>query len=192
MRRRPRRPFNEQGSYPGDPEYEAAGIFESVTKPRVEAAITGKRSNGSSASGSYLPTYLDGWALADGFEENVSFLTLDYLDPDSVELGRQFNAIAPMLWMAAGSVGSPEAWDGKAPWSIPPSSTYAVLFDEQQINEFVQVLADSQVTHVWLVTNSHSAYTEMRQLLPDDLIEVRQLYADYLRNFTLHSGLLRL
>jgi len=31
----------------------------------------------------------------------------------------------------------------------------------------------------------------MRQLLPDDLVEVRQLYADYLRNFTLHSGLLR-
>ena len=66
-----------------------------------------------------------------------------------------------------------------------------MLFDEERINEFVRVLAESGVTHVWLVTNSHSAFTEMRLRLPDDLTEVRQLYADYLRNFTLHSGLLR-
>lgn len=183
--------MNAEGKFVGDSAYEAEGIFESVARPRIEAAVTGHRPDGSAVNGSYLDDYLDGYAFEDGFEENVRFLKLEYLDPDYVALGRQFNAIAPLLWMAAGSVGSAEEWDGKAPWSIPTSSTYAVLFDEEQINEFSEAVVESGVTHVWLVTNSHSAYTEMRQRLPDDLIEVRQLYADYLRNFTLQSGLLR-
>lgn len=185
------RTLASKGVYKGDPSYEALGIFESVTKPRCEAAIKGVRPNGDIVPGEYSNKFLQGHGYSDGFHENAAFFRLDYLDPDSVELGRQFNAIAPMLWMAAGSVGSPEEWAGKAPWSIPDSSTYAVLFDEEQINEFSEAVAESGVTHVWLVTNSHSAFTEMRQLLPDDLVEVRQLYADYLRNFTLHSGLLR-
>jgi len=47
------------GTYPGDAEYEAAGIFQSVTRPRVEALITGHRTDGRcpaamSAAGRWL------------------------------------------------------------------------------------------------------------------------------------------
>ena len=98
-----------------------------------------------------------------------------------------------MLWMAAGSVGEWEEWDGVSPWSLPEGSTYGVLFDEVHIAEFSEAVeAHPSVTHVWLVTNSRAAFTEMRQLLPEDLLEVRQLYRDYLRNFTVNApGVLR-
>ena len=98
-----------------------------------------------------------------------------------------------MLWMAAGSVGEWEEWDGVAPWSLPEGSTYGVLFEEQHLARFVRAIeAHPSVTHVWLVTNSDAAFLEMRETLPARLVEVRQLYRDYLHNFTVNApGVLR-
>ena len=179
--------------FKGDPEFEALGIFEAVAMPRCEAAITGVRPDGERVSGEYADGYLDDHSYADGLEENAVFLRLDYLDPDLVELGRQFNAIAPMLWMTAGSIGEWEEWDGTAPWSAPKGSTYGVLFDEDHLTGFSEAVeAHGSTTHVWIVTNSHAAFAEMRQALPETLVEVRQLYRDYLRNFTVNApGVLR-
>ena len=106
---------------------------------------------------------------------------------DTVALGREFNAIVPMLWMAAGSIGNWEVWDGTSAWSLPASSTYGVLFSEEQITSFAAAIeARDRCTHVWLVTNSHSAFAEMRTVLADHL-EVAQLYRDYLRTFAVIS-----
>lgn len=183
--------LRDDGHSPGDRDWEALGIFSNITRPRIEAAVTGRTRSGTKIEGDYR--FTDEFPMADGFEANVEFFRLDYLDPDKVELGRQFNAIVPMLWMAAESVGQWEEWDGSAPWSLPKGSTYGVLFDEDHLSGFAAgVDAHASVTHVWLVTNSHAAFVEMRQALPDNLVEVRQLYRDYLRNFTVNApGVLR-
>lgn len=188
-----RKRLSKAGYFAGDPEFEAEGIFESVTKPRVKAAITGVTPDGDPVEGEYLDQYLPERSYSEGFEEDTDFFDLDYLDPDLVELGRQFNAIAPMLWMAAGSVGEWEDWDGAASWSLPNGSTYGVLFDEDHLSDFAEAVeAHSSITHVWLVTNSPAAFAEMRQALPEVLVDVRQLYRDYLRNFTVNAlGVLR-
>ena len=172
----------------GDAEFESAGIFEAVTKPRCEAAIGGSRPDGTPLSGKYPDRYLPDHEYADGLDENAVFLRLDYLDPDLVELGRQFNVIVPMLWMAAGSIREWQEWDGNAPWSLPEGSTYGVLFDDQQSAPFAQAVeAHPSVTHVWLVTNSRTSFLEMRSALPKKRrLRVRQLYRDYLHNFTVH------
>ena len=182
-----------RGIYKGDAEFESQGIFEMVAKPRCEAAIKGIRADGTQLSGKYPNRYLSDHSYADGLDENVTFLRFDYLDPDLVELGRQFNAIVPMLWMAAGSVGDWEEWDGIAPWSLPAGSTYGVLFDEHHIARFSRVVeARPSVTHVWIVTNSDAAFLDMREVLPKGLVYVRQLYRDYLYNFAVNvPGILR-
>src|SRR4051812_44986843 len=61
-----------RGKRPGDREFEALGIFEQVTLPRCESAITGRRPDGTPVEG----TYLDGAAFADGLNENVEFFRL--------------------------------------------------------------------------------------------------------------------
>ena len=61
---------------PGSPEYEAEGVFERVTRPRCEAAVSGRRRDGLRAVGKYL----NGKQYEDGFEENVEFVELTYLD----------------------------------------------------------------------------------------------------------------
>src|SRR5262249_31549143 len=89
------------GHFPGDVEFDRHGIFESVTRPRLEAAIVGKLPDGTAIKGEYLNER----PMADGFEENVEFFRLDYLDPDDVELGRCLESIHPLLWLAAGAKG---------------------------------------------------------------------------------------
>ena len=87
----------------GDAEWETTGIFEYITRPRVEAAVTGVTHRGSAVRGKY--NYVDPFPMAEGIEENVEFLKLTYVDPVDVDLDRAFAAVAPLLWMRAGGVG---------------------------------------------------------------------------------------
>lgn len=182
--------LRKRGVFPGDSEWESLGIFHHVTMPRIKAAISGKTPDGDEVKGDYK--FRDEFAIGEGLPENVTFMTIEYLDRDLVELGRQFNAINPMLWMAAGSIGSLEQWDGEAPWLVPAESNYAVLFNEKTLGDFLAHADLADVSHIWLVTNSSSAFTEMRSALPDSVRRVQQLYADYLRNFVVNApGVLR-
>ena len=172
--------------FPGDPRYEEYGIFQAVTMPRVKAAISGSTPAGDPVEGEY--TWAGRRPFSEGLEENVSFLRLDYLDPDVVGLGRQYKAIAPLLWLAAGAVGQWADREGDEPWSAPPSSNYAVLFDEDRFPDFREMLEkeSGRITHVWLVTNSSPSFVEMRAQLPDGL-ECGMLYRDYLMNFRVNT-----
>lgn len=173
----------KDGYYPGDPEYERHGIFEAVARPRVEAAIRGQRPDGTPVPG----TYLDGRPYADGFEENVEFFDLGYLEPDDIELGRQFQAILPALWLAAGGIGPRPKATGKEAFVLPDHSPFGVLLRESAFRKFAEALAARpDVTHVWLVTDSERAFTDMRGALPGKS-SVSMLYRDYLRNFAINT-----
>ena len=43
--------------------------------------------------------------MADGFAANLEYFRLDFLDPQEVQMGRQFAAVLPILWMMAGACG---------------------------------------------------------------------------------------
>ena len=92
-----------RGLQPGDPEWEGLGIFECITRPRIEAAITGHRADGEPIGGKYQ--FVEKFSMSEGFQENVEFLELSYLNADDVEIDRAFNAIAPLLWIRAGAQG---------------------------------------------------------------------------------------
>ena len=76
--------LRKRGFRPGDPEWEALGIFEHITRPRITAAITGQTPEGEPVEGDYK--FTDEFPMAEGFEENVEFLELSYLDAEDVEL----------------------------------------------------------------------------------------------------------
>ena len=79
------------------------GICDYITKPRVEAAITGKTPDGKPIKGDYK--FTDEFPMADGFEENAEFFTLTYETPVAVNYNIAFARIAPLLWLRAGSRG---------------------------------------------------------------------------------------
>lgn len=172
----------KNATYRGDPDFDRHGIFARVTKPRCTAVVTGIRPDGQRVDGAHL----DGRPYSDGFEENVEFFRLGYLDPDEVDLGTQFAAIFPSLWLSAGGMGErpkPKEMD----MLIPDGAPYAVLFREDKFRKFVKAIgAVKSLTHVWLVTDSEDAFAEMRGALPVTL-KTSMLYRDYLRTFRINT-----
>ncbi|MDQ6946293.1 MAG: site-specific DNA-methyltransferase [Actinomycetota bacterium] len=178
------RVLRRRGAFPGDADYEARGIFEHVTKPRVTAAISGMRPDGTPAEG----TYLDGRQCSEGFDENVEFFRLDYLNKDDVELGKAFEAISPCLWLMSGGQGSRRIEIGGKGWALAEGGAYAVLFDETRLRGFKKAVSCSAtVRRVFLVTDSEEAYSEMAEALGGKL-PTSMLYRDYLRNFQINTS----
>lgn len=176
------------GYLPGDPEFERHGIFEAVTVPRVTTALTGLRPDGSPVPTGTKYRYLDGRPWAEGFQENCTFFRLDYLDPDDVELGRQFEAILPNLWLAAGGVGCLPNADISRGYYLPPASPFGVLLRESAFRGFAAALETRpDISHVWLVTDSERAFADMRGALSGDY-SVGMLYRDYLRTFAINTA----
>jgi len=177
--------LRNEGFRKGDPSYEINGIFENVTKPRCEAVVTGKRPDGSPVPG----TYIGGRAMSKGFHENIVFYQLAYLDPDLVDLGTQFGAVEPMLWLMAGGyrIGQ-SANQPNTQYAFPEGARYGVLFKESAFSYFLTELRDKEdVTYVFLVTDSEESYAEMTSSLPKG-VGSRMLYREYLRSFKIEAA----
>jgi adenine-specific DNA-methyltransferase len=169
--------------YRGDAEFEAAGIFELVTLPRIQAAFTGRLATGKPVEGSYI----GGRKYDEGFAENLLAYRLDYANPVDVELGLALEAILPALWMAAGAIGDPTLLHAHNGMVLTDGYPFAVLNDEDRIKDFLGELSRrDDITHVWLVTDSELAFAQMRSLIPGSP-KVGMLYRDYLRNFELNA-----
>lgn len=177
--------MTEAGKTAPDPEWQALGIFELITKPRLEAAVTGKTHDGKAVQGEYK--FNDEFPMSEGFEENIEFFTLTYEDADRVRLGAAFAAVAPMLWLMAGAVGPrvDKVADG---WALPDGCRYGVLFDADAFPGFVEaVKAAESVTHAFVVTDSDAVFQRVVAELPGTVTPVR-LYESYLRSFAINTG----
>ena len=124
--------------------------------------------------------------LAAGFPANLDYFKLDFLQPTEVQMGRQFAAILPILWMMAGAKGKrPEPPAPSAPWLIPPDCPFAVLMHETRFKDFHRhLIKRPDLTHVFIVTHSRDTYHKLREEI--DAPEVVQLYRDYLKNFRIN------
>ncbi len=177
--------LRQKGFEPGQPEWDALGIFEQVTHPRIVAAITGKAPDGEAISGDYK--FNDEFPIADGFDENVEFFALDFLDPDEVARGDAFKAIVPILWMVAGCRGEREDSKDSAPWFIPKHSPFAVLIHEKQFRGFREKLAERKdIELAFIITDSEENFGQMRRTLGRKF-ECVQLYKSYLENFRINT-----
>ncbi|MCT2019768.1 site-specific DNA-methyltransferase [Kocuria marina] len=176
--------LRKQGLRPGDADWEALGICDYVTKPRIRAAITGETPQGEPIKGDYK--FTDEFPMADGFEENAAFFTLTYEAPLSVRHNRAFERIAPMLWMKAGSQGRIITDLGEDGWDV--AETYGVLENLDQAGDFVARVSEVEsVRTAFIVTDDDSAFQMVCRDLPSAVLPVR-LYESYLQNFTLRGG----
>jgi adenine-specific DNA-methyltransferase len=175
-----------RGIRPGDTEWETLGIFEHLTRPRVIAAITGRTPHGDPIQGDYR--FTDEFPMADGFDENVAFFELRYLDADDVDLGLAFDDIAPLLWLRAGGHGpiARVSDDGGAPLPYVWTDRYGVLFDEDRWRRFVSERPASAQT-AFIVTYSPTAFAGITAELPTEM-EVVRLPDSYMSIFQPNRG----
>lgn len=176
----------EKSIYPGNPRFEKHGICESVTWPRCKNAVNGKRDDGTALPGEYP----NGRKLSKGFDENIQYFRLDYLDPNNVAYREKLSDILPMLWLTAKAKGDFEGSKRKEQWFIPKHSPYAVLLEESAFAAFRKVLKErSDIAYVFLVTDSEEAYRDMCAELPKG-IKAKMLYKSYLDNFRINIPLI--
>ena len=168
---------------PGDPQWEALGICEFITKPRITAAVTGETPEGDPVEGAYKFTHE--LPMAYGFEENVEFFTLTYEAPLRVASNRDFDRIAPLLWMRAGSSGR-RITDLSSGWDV--ADAYGVLANLDVVEPFLHALSDQKGAELaFIITDEDRLLETVVRQLPDGVEPVR-LYEAYLRNFELESG----
>jgi adenine-specific DNA-methyltransferase len=169
----------KDGLFPGDAEFERHGVFEAALRPRIEAALTGQRADGEPVAGSYL----DGRAYADGFDENVEFLELTYLNPARVELGLALSDLHPVLWLQAEAKNWRRALDTDEPFWVDSDCGYAVLLDDARFGDLLGAIAnDPAISHVFLVTDYDDAFAEMAADLGSGRT-AHMVPRDYLRAF---------
>ena len=175
--------FRAKGLRPGDADWEQWGICEYITKPRLEAAITGSTRNGESVEGDY--EYTDESPLAEGLMENAEFFTMTYEALRPVVHNRAFETIASLLWLRAGSQGRRIE---QAVHDFDLSDRYAVLFDLDASYEFLAAVAETvSVRIAYIVTDDARAFQTVCGELPTRVEGVR-LYESYLTNFTINRG----
>jgi adenine-specific DNA-methyltransferase len=176
--------LREKKLRPGDPDWEKWGICDYITKPRVQAAITGKTPDGKPIKGDYkLP---DAFSMAEGFQENAEFFTLTYESPISVNHNRAFACIAPLLWLRAGSRGRRIDRLPKAGWEVV--ETYGLLVDVDRATSFIKAVAKAKdLRAAYIVTDDDRRFQAIARRVPDGMEPIR-LYESYLTNFSFANG----
>lgn len=171
------------GLRPGDVDWESRGICEYITKPRIEAAITGKTPDGQPIKGDYK--FTDEFPMSDGFIENVEFFTLTYESPLRVSSNREFAKIAPLLWLRSGSQGRRIEHVNNG-WDV--TEHYAVISDFDKSEPFLAALSSvPNLNTVFIITDEDRIFESMVRDLPDYIEPVR-LYESYLRNFEIDAA----
>lgn len=176
------RGLRQRALRPGDPDWEALGICDYITKPRIEAAITGRTPSGEPIKGDYK--FTDEFPMADGFEENVEFFTLTYEAPLTVSAGHAFARIAPLLWLRAGSRGR-RIENLETGWDV--AEAYGVIERLDGLDRFVDALrAQPEAKVAFIVTDDERRFQSACAALPERVEPVR-LYESYLRNFQIDA-----
>lgn len=172
------------GLRPGDSEWEAIGICDYITKPRVRAAISGVTPSGTPIKGDYK--FADPFPMHEGFDENAEFFTLTYETPVSVSYNMAFARIASLLWLRAGAEGKRISQIPTAGWDV--ADTYALLVDIDAATPFIKaVKKNAGVRLVYIVTDDDRRFQAVAKRMPPGVEPVR-LYESYLTNFSFANG----
>lgn len=176
--------LREKGLRPGDANWEEYGICDYITKPRVQAAITGKTPNGEPINGEYK--FTDEFPMSEGFDENAEFFTLTYEARSAVNHNLAYARIAPLLWLRAGASGQCIDKLPSDGWTV--ADTYGLLTEVDQATPFINAVNKANDLRVaYIVTDDDRRFQAISKRLPDGVEPVR-LYESYLTNFSFANG----
>lgn len=151
--------LTERGYQPGDPEWEKHGICRSVTWPRTEYSILGKRADGTVLSGEYFTNQtttkeVNRSSYQLGFVENPASLTPAAKKQIVALIGKDK---LPQSLVKADSC-----------FIVSEKHTASVLFDPDAADEWLNVLEDQEhITDFYIVAKDSRTYNNIRQKVVD-------------------------
>jgi adenine-specific DNA-methyltransferase len=147
--------LTEQGYQPGDPEWEKHGICRSVTWPRTEYSILGKRADGTVLSGEYFTNQTT------TKEVNRSFYQLGFVEnPASLTPAAKKQIVALI-----GKDKLPQSLvKADSHFIVSEKHTASVLFDPDAADEWLNTLEDQEhITDFYIVAKDSRTYNNLRQ-----------------------------
>lgn len=122
--------------------------------------------------------------MSEGFEANVAFYKLTFLDKEAVSLGSQLDKLLSILWMKAGAHGvCPTHVEGE--YTVFPENRMAILIDEYGFDELKKELEQyPEIDTVYIIDDSEDNYRALAAQL--SVKNTYQLYRDYLDNFKIN------
>lgn len=133
-----------------------------------------------------------------GFDANLAYFKLDFLERERVSLRGAFREILPLLWLKAGAVGPrPELKRGEPEPVLfaPEGSNFVVLLDETRMGRLLKSLEGRiGLSQVFIVTDADESFKTMAQDVREvagkanPSLAVVQLYRDYLLNFMINKN----
>lgn len=174
----------EARARPGDAEWEMLGICDSITKPRIAAAISGTTPDGAPVAGNYK--FIDEFPMSEGLAENAEFFTLTYETPVAVSHHLAFSRVTPLLWLRAGGIGQRITKLPVKGWTVV--ATHGLLTDLDGAGPFLKAIRKAaEIRIAYIVTDDERRFQAIARRLPDHVEAVR-LYESYLTNFAFANG----
>jgi adenine-specific DNA-methyltransferase len=136
--------------------------------------------------------------MSEGFNANLAYFKLDFLDPERVSLKRAFREVLPLLWLKSGAVGPRPALAAGEPEPVlfaPEGSNFVVLLQESRLTRLLRAVQQrgAALSHVFIVTDSDESFKRMAAEVRAaagsagaEPLQVLQLYRDYLANFLIN------
>ena len=147
--------LTERGYQPGDPEWEKHGICRSVTWPRTEYSILGKRADDTVLSGEYFTNQTT------TKEVNRSFYQLGFVEnPASLTPAAKKQIVALI-----GKDKLPQSLvKADSRFIVSEKHTASVLFDPDAADEWLNALEDQEhITDFYIVAKDSRTYNNLRQ-----------------------------
>ena len=147
------------GYQPGDPEWESRGICRSVTWPRTEYSILGKRADGTILTGEYFTN------LTTDKELNRSFYQLSFVDdPTGLGLAAKKQIVAligknrlPQSLVKAGSN-----------FIVSEKHNSSILFDSETVDEWLEALEDQEhIIDFYIVVKENRIFNSIKAKVVD-------------------------
>ena len=147
------------GHQPGDPKWEKRGICRSVTWPRTEYSILGKRADGTALSGEYFTS------LTVTKELPRSFYQLGFVeDPASLSSSAKKQIVA----LIGKSNLTQTLVKSDSQYIVSEKHTASVLFDPEAANEWLADLEEQDhITDFYIVAKEKAKFEEIKGKVTD-------------------------
>ena len=153
--------LTEQGYQPSDPEWERHGICRSVTWPRTEYSILGKRSDGTLLTGEYFTNQTI------TKETSRNFYQLGFIDDPATLTLPQKKQIVALL----GKDKLPQSQvKADSAFALSEKHTASILFDTSALDDWLAALEETDhITDFYIVTKEKRLFDDIKAKITDIL-----------------------
>ncbi len=161
------RELGQRGIQPGEPEWDIHGICRSVTWPRTEYSILGRRGDGSELTGEYFTDQVE------EREVERTFVQLGFVEATPQLTTSKKKQIVALL----GKSKLPQSLVmANSDFIVSAKHTASVLFDCAHVDEYLDALADQDhITEFYIVTKEAATFNSVKDNIKEMLGPVIEL-----------------